>query len=252
MYFRLLHDETTRAVSYLLADMDSGDAVLVDPRGADVPVLTAMLDEKQLRLRWLLRTHEHDDILATESRALEALQALGAPRVQHHVPANENGMLVFGHEHIRVLATPGHTAGCLSFLWRDRLFCGGLLAVNTCPYQPRPALPDALWDSVTRLVFPLPAETLLFCGHARRSRAVSSVLEQRRWHPWFGAAGRDEFLARVAALPSIHPATREHGADGEFSQASGRAWATPGAAGRLSCPFPFPLTPTINPTGAFT
>jgi sulfur dioxygenase len=32
------------------------------------------------------------------------------------------------------------------------------------------------------------------------------VLEQRRWHPWFGGATRDEFLARVRALPAIDPA----------------------------------------------
>lgn len=124
-------------------------------------------------------------------------------------------MLVFGHEHLRVLATPGHTAGCLSFLWRDRLFCGGLLAVDACPFQPRPALPQALWDSVTQQVFTLPSETLLFCGHTRQSRAVSTVLEQRRWHPWFGAAGRDEFLARVASLPPLH-------ADGAALHASHR------------------------------
>jgi glyoxylase-like metal-dependent hydrolase (beta-lactamase superfamily II) len=201
MYFRLLHDDTTGAVSYLLADLDTGDAVLVDPRGADVPLLRAMLDEKQLRLRWLLRTHEHDDQQHGEASALGALDALGATRVQHQVPALEHGVLAFGHEHVRVLATPGHTAGCLSFLWRDRLFCGGLLAVDACPFQPRPALPQALWDSVTQRVFTLPAETLLFCGHARRSRTVSNVMEQRRWHPWFGAAGRDEFLSRVANLP---------------------------------------------------
>ena len=198
MYFRLLHDEASGAVSYLLADLDSGEAVLVDPRGADVPVWLAMLDEKQLRLRWMLRTHEHDDILAGESLALERL---GAPRVQHRVPEAGHGVLVFGQEHLRVLATPGHTAGCLSFLWRDRLFCGGLMSVDACPYQPRPALPEALWNSVTRQVFTLPAETLLFCGHARHARTVSNVLEQRRWHPWFGAAGRDDFLARVASLP---------------------------------------------------
>lgn len=198
MYFRLLHDETSGAVSYLIADLDSGEAVLVDPRGVDVPLLSAMLDEKRLRLRWVLRTHEHDDQLRGESLALDALNAA---RVEHQVPATDSGVLVFGHEHLRVLATPGHTAGCLSFLWRDRLFCGGLLAVDACPFQPRPALPQALWDSVTQQVFTLPAETLLFCGHARQSRAVSNVMEQRRWHPWFGAAGRDEFLARVAALP---------------------------------------------------
>jgi glyoxylase-like metal-dependent hydrolase (beta-lactamase superfamily II) len=204
VYFRLLHDEASGAVSYLLADLDTGDAVLVDPRGADVPVLSAMLDEQRLRLRWVLRTHEHDDILPDEPRALDAL---GAPRVQHHLPEHEDGVLVFGHEHLRVLSTPGHTAGCLSYLWRDRLFCGGLLAVDACPFQPRPALPEALWDSVTRQVFSMPAETLLFCGHARQSRAVSNVLEQRRWHPWFGGASRDEFLARVQLITheECHP-----------------------------------------------
>ena len=204
MYFRLLHDEASGGVSYLLADLEAGEAVLIDPRGVDVPVLVAMLDEQRLRLRWLLRTHEHDAVLTREPAALDAL---GAPRIQHRLPKAESGVLVFGHEHVRVLATPGHTAGCLSFLWRDRLFCGGLLAVDTCPYQPRPALPEALWDSVTRDVFTLPAETLLFSGHARQARAVSNVLEQRRWHPWFGGASRDDFLARVHALPPTSPST---------------------------------------------
>lgn len=209
MYFRLLHDERSGAVSYLLADLDAGEALLIDPRGADVPLLGAMLDEHQLRLRWLLRTHEHDALLNGEAAALDAL---GAPRIQHHLPAyatageTEHSVLTFGNEHVQVLQTPGHTAGCLSYLWRDRLFCGGLLAVDACPFQPRPALPEALWDSVVNDVFKRPSETLLFTGHAQRSRAVSNVLEQRRWHPWFGGAGRDEFLARVRELPAAEPA----------------------------------------------
>ncbi|MBL8308355.1 MAG: hypothetical protein JNM33_16800 [Rubrivivax sp.] len=204
MYFRLLHDERSGAVSYLLADLEAGEGVLIDPRGADVPLLGAMLEEHHLRLRWLLRTHEHDALLAGET---ESLDALGAPRIQHQFPAcaaaggAEHGVLTFGNEHVQVLQTPGHTAGCLSYLWRDRLFCGGLLAVDACPFQPRPALPEALWDSVVNDVFKRPSETLLFTGHAQRSRAVSNVLEQRRWHPWFGGATRDEFLARVRELP---------------------------------------------------
>jgi glyoxylase-like metal-dependent hydrolase (beta-lactamase superfamily II) len=204
MYFRLLHDEPSGAVSYLLADLDAGEAVVIDPRGADVPLLRAMLDEHQLRLRWLLRTHEHDAQLPGETQALDSL---GAPRIQHQLPASgDPAVLTFGDEHVQVLRTPGHTANCLSYLWRDRLFCGGLLAVDACPFQPRPALPEALWDSVVNDVFKRPAETLLFTGHAKRSRAVSNVLEQRRWHPWFGGATRDEFLARVRALPAAEPA----------------------------------------------
>lgn len=203
MYFRMLHEEACGSVSYLLADLDAGEAVLVDPRGADAPVLLAMLSEHRLRLRWVLRTHEHDAALPPGECA--ALQALQAPLVVQKAVGGGLAfatppVLPFGGELVRVLATPGHTRGCLSFLWRDRLFCGGLLAVDACPFQPWPAEPEALWDSVTQQVFTLPAETLLFSGHARGARAVSQVLEQRRAHPWFAHATRDEFLARVACL----------------------------------------------------
>jgi len=207
-YFRILHDESTGSVSYLLADLDAAEAVLVDPRGADLQILSAMLEEHRLRLRWLLRTHEHDDHRPGEAAALDVLRA---PRIQHQPPAgicgDPDGMprLDFGNEHLAVLCTPGHTPGCLSFQWRDRLFCGGLLAVEGCPLQPHPARPEALWNSVMQQVFTLPGETLLFAGHAPRARAVSTVLEQRRWHPWFSRATRDEFLRRVGALPGAAP-----------------------------------------------
>ena len=209
MYFRILHDEASGELTYLLADQDAREAVLVDPRGRDLPLLAALLAERELRLRWVLRTHQHDPLHIREPLQLARL---GAPLVQGAAAdnlraAHDGDVLPFGNELVRVLATPGHTAGCLSFAWRDRLFCGGLLAVDACPHQPVPAQPEALWDSVMQRVFTLPNETLLFAGHERRARAVSTVLEQRRWHPFFAGLSRDEFLARVAALPlAPHPA----------------------------------------------
>ena len=209
MYFRILHDGASGELTYLLADQDAREAVLVDPRGRDLPLLAALLAERGLRLRWVLRTHQHDSLHAREPMQLARL---GAPLVQGAAAdklrtASDGDVFPFGDERVRVLATPGHTAGCLSFCWRDRLFCGGLLAVDACPHQPVPAQPEALWDSVMQRVFTLPDETLLFAGHERRARAVSTVLEQRRWHPFFAGLSRDEFLARVAALPHApHPA----------------------------------------------
>jgi glyoxylase-like metal-dependent hydrolase (beta-lactamase superfamily II) len=207
MYFRMLLDEPTGAVSYLLADLDAAEAALVDARAADLPVLHALLAEHGLRLRWLLRTHAH---AATTSSGDDAAlqQALGGQAICRTPPApaaDGRALLPLGHQHLQVLATPGHTPHCLSYLWRDRLFCGGLLAVDACPVQPRPAQPEALWHSVTRQVFTLPAETLLFAGHAHQGRAVSSVLEQRRWHPWFAGLTRDGFLAQITELAAGDP-----------------------------------------------
>lgn len=208
MLFRILHDEGSGELTYLLADTGAREAVLVDPHGRDLPVLQALLDERELRLRWVLRTHDHDALVPD---GFARLAALGAPLVQGracagaHQPA-DGELLPFGHEFLRAIRTPGHTPDCLSFLWRDRLFCGGLLAVDACPRQPVPARPAELWDSVTQRVFTLPDETLVFAGHERRARAVSTVLELRRWHPFFSGLTRDEFLAQMAALPD--PALR--------------------------------------------
>ena len=202
MLFRILHNDQSGELTYLLADAQANEAVLIDPHSRDVHVLLALLDERELRLRWVLRTHEHDDQMPEE---LGLLQALGGTLVQGRAPApamavQDGALLAFGDEHLRVMHTPGHTPHCLSFAWRDRVFCGGLLAVDACPRQPHPAQPAALWDSVTQRIFTLPDETLLFAGHERRARAVSTVLEQRRWHPHFTGITRDVFLARMARL----------------------------------------------------
>lgn len=204
MYFRILNDEATGLLTYLLADLAKRQAVLIDPHAADLAVLTALLSERDLRLNWVLRTHHHDGLQPHEAATL---CRLGAPLIQGDAAAqapqgklDDDTTLLFGDEVIRVLTTPGHTTACLSFGWRDRLFCGGLLAVTACPHQPLPQAPEALWDSVTQKLFTLPDETLLFAGHEHRARAVSTVLEQRRWHPLFSGLTRDEFLAHTAAL----------------------------------------------------
>lgn len=200
--FRILHDESVGETAYLLADADAREAVLVDPHGRDLPVLQALLDDHGLRLRWVLRTHDHEVLQPGETARLTGLCA---PLVQGRAsegslrPA-DGAELSFGAEHLRVIDTPGHTPHCLSFAWRDRVFCGGLMAADACPVQPVPAAPAALWASVTQRIFTLPDETLLFTGHERRGRTVSTVLEQRRWHPHFAAVTRDECLARLAAL----------------------------------------------------
>lgn len=202
MYFRILNNELSGELTYFLADQDAREAVLIDPHACDLPVLLALLAERDLRLRWVLRTHQHDALQPDEATQL---MRLGAPLVQGDaltsLPWVDGDVLPFGNELVRVLPTPGHTPTCLSFGWRDRFFCGGLLAITACPRQPHPAAPEALWDSVTLKIFNLLDETLLFAGHEQRARAVSTVLEQRRWHPYFAGQTRDEFLAHMAALP---------------------------------------------------
>ena len=213
MYFRTLYDEVRGDLTYLLADMHARQAVLVDPHSRDLSVLTALLAERDLQLRWILRTHHHDQHHPEE---VAQLASLGVPVVQGDGalgnPANsaiyrpqDGETLPFGNEVLKVVATPGHTEGCLSYIWRDRVFCGGLLTVEECVHQPFAADPHKLWDSVTQRILSLPSETLLFSGHTRQANSVSTVLDQRRDHHSPAACTRDEFLARMNRLAQKHP-----------------------------------------------
>ena len=102
MYFRILHDDTSGDLSYLLADMDAREAILIDPHGRDLALLSALLSECEceLRLRWVLRTHHHDHLNPQEPAQLARL---GAPLVQGASAAGarigvDGDILPFGNE----------------------------------------------------------------------------------------------------------------------------------------------------------
>ena len=198
MYFRMLLDEESGQISYLLADLDAAEAVLIDPRAQDASVIQAMLDEHRLKLIKVLCTDGHERCRMQWSELIEVLPAaacLGASAA----PV-DGDTVVFGSEHLRVVATPGHTPNGLSFQWRDRVFCGDLLTPMGCPDRPGVSSPAAWWDSVSGKLFSLPPETLLFNGHATSSWSVSNVLTQRRRHPWFAGLRRDDALALMKAI----------------------------------------------------
>jgi sulfur dioxygenase len=197
--FRQLYDAPHRAFSYLLADRVAGSAIAVDPapEGIAQPLL-ALADELDLQLDYLLCTHVHEG----EQPALERLKFRSGARlaaserapVAADVRLGQGDTLDFGTEIIHVLATPGHTPGCLSYLWRDRVFTGDALLIRNCG---RTDLPNGdagqLFDSITRLLV-LPGDTLLFPGHERHGRSVSTIAEERQHNPCVAGQSRDEFI----------------------------------------------------------
>ena len=194
MYFRILGDEPGGLVRYLLADLGAHEALIIDPMPHDVAVIQFLLAEHRLKLRAILLTHLHEEDALGQQRLSASLDT-----PCHWGEQLADGSLIdFGDEHVRVLTTPGHTDHCRSFLWRDRLFCGGLLTAEACHRRPTVAQPQAMWDNVMRKVFTLPPETLLFSAHAGTAGVVSNVMTQRRCHPWFDGRGRDAFLSLLA------------------------------------------------------
>ncbi len=208
---RQFADRATGALSYLLACADSRQAVMIDPVQGDLSLYLGVLDELGLCLAYAVDTHLHADHV-TGAAALRA--ATGARiAVPRHCGAGgcdlllaDGDRLTAGTIALEVLATPGHTAHSLTLRWRDRLFTGDSLLIGSAGGTGEPG-GDAgrLYDSVTRVLLPLPDETLLYPGHDHQGRRVGCIGEERRCNPLFAGVSRDEFISRRAAGDDAPP-----------------------------------------------
>jgi len=198
-HFRQIFEPREFAFTYLLGD-DSGAAVVIDAGSerTTLPVL-AMLAELNLRLDYLLQTHVHDDepndVAAIKERSGAWVVASEADRASADITVRHGDTITFGSEVIHVIGTPGHTPGCLSYLWRDRVFTGDTLLIGSCGRTDQAGEdPAALYDSIAHRLFVLPGETLVFPGHDRHGRTVSTIAEERERNAAIAGRSRDEFI----------------------------------------------------------
>jgi glyoxylase-like metal-dependent hydrolase (beta-lactamase superfamily II) len=206
-----LFDAESSTFTYILAAAD-GAAVIVDPVDRHVERDLAHLERLGLTLVYVLETHAHADHVtsAGQLRALTGAKA-AAPSGCGITPAEmqlEDGdALHFGAgETIRVLHTPGHTAGSMSYLWRGNLFSGDTLLIDGCgrtDFQGGSA--EALWDSVTGKLFALPDDTRVWPGHDYKGQSVSTIGWEKRHNSRLANRSREDFVRLMGELDLPRP-----------------------------------------------
>ena len=72
MLFRQLFDQDTATFTYLLADEQTREAVLIDPVREQIARDMSLLEELELKLAWVLETHVHADPSRPPGRSASA------------------------------------------------------------------------------------------------------------------------------------------------------------------------------------
>jgi len=214
MLFRQLVDRETSTYTYLLADEATRDAVLIDPVLDQIERDIGLIEDLGLKLAYALDTHVHADHVT----ALGSLrERLGARTVVSDAAGvgcadlrvKDGDTISFGSHRLEVFATPGHTAGCVSYVMSDRTmaFTGDALLVRGCgrtDFQGGDA--HQLYRSVHGKLFTLPPATLIFPAHDYQGRTATSVDEERRKNPRLGGGKTEtEFVAIMHALALAYP-----------------------------------------------
>lgn len=194
MLFRQLFDQDTWTYTYLIADLSTQEAVLVDSVIEQVDRDLKLLQELGLTLRYCLETHIHADHItgAGKLRDLTGCQNIVPENAQAQCAdrwIKDGEVLQIGTISIQAISTPGHTDSHMAYLVNhDRVLTGDALFIRgsgRTDFQSGDA--GTLYDSVTQKLFTLPDNTLVYPGHDYRGHMVSTIAEEKQWNPRFVA-----------------------------------------------------------------
>jgi sulfur dioxygenase len=214
MIFRQLYDPQSSTYTYLLADGRSREAVLIDPVFEQVRRDAALIEELELKLVATLETHVHADHVTGAWLLKQRLGsqivlsadagAEGADRTLKH-----GDKVSFGKRWLNARATPGHTAGCMTYVLDDehRAFTGDCLLIRGCGRTDfQGGDPHTMYRVVHQQIFTMPEDCLLYPGHDYRGIAVSTVREERAHNPRLGGnISENDFVGYMRNLGLPHP-----------------------------------------------
>lgn len=159
---------------YLLADMQSKEALVIDPLAYQACLDAA--EQLGVTINKVLNTHEHHDHIGGNAQLIEATGArlfapdrANIPNIDQYFKVGE--FIAIGKHHIKVLDTPGHTMThiCLYYAGDDQnipaLFSGDTLFAAGVGNCFNGGHPEVLYNTVTLAFSHFPKETRVFSGH---------------------------------------------------------------------------------------
>jgi len=190
--------------TYLLADPDTRDAIIIDP-GEEADVFLARLAHERWTPRAVWLTHAHVDHVAGVKRVRDAT---GVPVLLHpadrrlydqaavharifgltiDAPPPPDGTLADGQRvtvgnlAFDVLHTPGHSPGGVTFFGHGLAFTGDALFAGSIGRTDLPGGDlETLAHSIRQRLYRLPNDTVVWSGHGPQT----TIGEEKRTNPF--------------------------------------------------------------------
>ena len=198
--------------AYLIGDIESHEAIVVDPAD-DADKLIALAESEGLKISKIINTHGHVDhvmgnavmkektgasicIHEAEAAYLEKIGEywLTMFSARKSPPADQllrdGDVIGVGSQGWQVIHTPGHTPGGICLYYPDRGLCltGDTLFVGSVGRVDGPKSSGTeLLNSIRRKLMVLPEDTEIFPGHDYGESPTSTIGRERRNNPYLSA-----------------------------------------------------------------
>lgn len=201
----------TSCKSYLIADEDTGRAVIVDPVRENVDRYLGLLAYHRLHLERVIDTHTHADHRSgcAELRFLTDAQIAmqrWAPSPLVDIHLDDGDEVAIGNLTLMVLHTPGHTPDGMSLVVAGHVFTGDTLLIRgsgRTDFAGGDA--GAQYDSITEKLFSLGDDTVVHPGHDYRGNTQSTIGEEKQLNPRVAGRSREQYIELMRNLGLAPP-----------------------------------------------
>ncbi|WP_240451266.1 MBL fold metallo-hydrolase [Wenzhouxiangella sp. XN201] len=192
MIFRQFFEKESSTYTYLLGDVSSREAILIDGVRETMERDLQFIRELGLELKYLVETHIHADHITSsglirEKTGAKIVIGSGSALETADRLLEDGEEIAFGEQTLKAIATPGHTDGCTSYYCPPYVFTGDALLIRGCgrvDFQQGSS--QKLFHSVREKLFKLPDETLICPCHDYKGRTRSSIGEEKQHNPRLG------------------------------------------------------------------
>jgi len=188
--FRQLFCNRTYTYTYLLADPDTKDAVLIDPVYELAERDASIVKDLGLKLIYAINTHVHaDHVTGTgelKKRISTCKSVIAEPKAKADVHIKHGDIIQFGNFKLECRSTPGHTDGCTTYVWHEKgmAFTGDALLIRGCGRTDfQQGNSKTLYESVHGQILSLPENFLLYPAHDYTGQTVTTVAEEKKYNP---------------------------------------------------------------------